>query len=123
MSVLACNDGYLRVFSMKNLKLHKVIKGVSGSPVCIDVAKTNGSESLACDMHSHRDLVAVGYQDNSFIVYSILQGFKPLYRGCEHRSFVCQVKFDNFYMLKQRILQEHEAIERMEEAKQSVVYS
>lgn len=113
--ILACDDGYLRVFSMKNLKLHKVIKGVAGSPVCIDVAKTNGSDSLACDMQSHRDLVAVGYQDNSFIVYSILQGFKPLYRGCEHRSFVCQVKFDNYYMQKQRMLHEHRAIERMEE--------
>ena len=51
-------------------------------------------------MDSHRDLVAVGYQDNSFVIYSILQGFKPLYRGCEHRSFLSQVKFDNWYMKK-----------------------
>ena len=102
--IAACNDGYLRVFSFKNLKLHKVIKGVAGSPVCIDVAKTNGSPSEACDMGSHRDLVAVGYQDNSFVVYSILQGFKPIYRGCEHRSFVCQVKFDNYFMHKQRLV-------------------
>jgi len=49
-------------------------------------------------MQSHRDLVAVGYQDNSFVVYSILQGFKPLFRGCEHRSFVSQIKFDNYFM-------------------------
>ncbi len=87
--IVACNDGYLRVFSLKNLLLVKVVKGMGGSPTCIDVAKTDGSDRLAVDMDSHRDLVAVGYQDNSFIVYSILQGFKPLYRAQEHRSFVC----------------------------------
>ena len=87
--IAACNDGYLRVFSLKNLQLHKVIKGVSGSPVCIDVAKTSGTDKQAVDMDSHRDLVAVGYEDNTFVIYSMLQGFKPLYRACEHRGFVC----------------------------------
>lgn len=62
-------------------------------------------------MKSHRDLIAVGYQDNSFIVYSILQGFKPLFRGCEHRNFVCQVKFDNYFMKKQLEEMEKEAEE------------
>ena len=98
--IAACNDGYLRVFSLKNLSLQKVIKGVAGNPVCIDVAKTNGSDRLSVDLQSHRDLVAVGYEDNSFVIYSILQGFKPLYRGTEHKNFVCQVKFDNYYMRK-----------------------
>ena len=88
---------------------------MSGSPVCLDVAKTNGSANLACDTESHRDLVAVGYQDNSFVVYSILQGFRPLYRGCEHRSFVCQVKFDNFFMQKQ--MQERNGHDPIEEQK------
>ena len=87
--IAACNDGYLRVFTLKHLQLYKVIKGIAGSPICIDVAKTSGSTNSAADTKSHRDLVAVGYQDNSFIVYSILQGFKPLFRGNEHRSFVC----------------------------------
>jgi len=59
--VAACNDGYLRVFSLKNLQLHKVVKGLGGNPICIDVAKTNGSLCLASDPDSHRDLVAVGY--------------------------------------------------------------
>ena len=103
---------------MKSLKMHKVIKGVAGSPVCIDVAKTNGSENLSCDKTSHRDLVAVGYQDNSFIVYSILQGFVPICRGCEHRSFVCQVKFDNFYMQRQKAHKDVDLMDRLEEAKQ-----
>lgn len=59
--IAACGDGYLRVFSLKNLMLIKVIKGVAGNPTCIDVAKSNGSEKLAVDSTSHRDLVAVGY--------------------------------------------------------------
>ena len=41
--VTACNDGYVRVFSLKNLQLQRVIKGVGGNPLCIDVAKTSGS--------------------------------------------------------------------------------
>ena len=106
--IAACDDGYLRVFSLKSLQLHKVVKGCGGNPICIDVAKTNGNRSEACDMNSHRDLVAVGYQDNSFVVYSILQGFKPLYRAFEHRNFVSQVKFDNYYMMKQLQIQEEE---------------
>ena len=78
----------------------KVIKGVAGSPICMDIAKTNGSTSQATDFESHRDLLAVGYQDDSFVVYSILKNFQPLYRGFEHRSFICQIKFDNFHMHK-----------------------
>lgn len=70
--VAACNDGFLRVFTLKNLQLFKVIKGLAGSPTCIDVAKSSGSTKFAVDMESHRDLIAVGYEDNSFIVYSIL---------------------------------------------------
>ena len=80
--------------------MQKVIKGVSGNPTCIDIAKTDGSWQQAVDFDTHRDLMCVGYQDDTFVVYSILQGFKPLYRGFEHRSFVCQVKFDNYHMGK-----------------------
>lgn len=120
--IAACNDGYLRVFSLKNLQLHKVIKGLAGNPICIDIAKTNGSLRLATDPDSHRDLVAVGYQDNSFVIYSILQGFKPLYRGFEHRSFVCQVKFDNYFMLKQlyRDQEEEKRGDETSEVKQNI---
>ena len=99
--VVACNDGYIRVFSIKNLLLHRVIKGLGGVPLCIDIAETNGNVTHAVDKNAHRDLMAVGYSDDSFIVYSILQGFKPLYKGTDHRSFVSQIKFDNFFMKKQ----------------------
>ena len=78
-----------------------MIKGLGGNPLCIDVAETNGAGKKSVDFEAHRDLMVVGYSDDSFIVYSILQGFKPLYRGCEHRSFVSQAKFDNYFMKKQ----------------------
>lgn len=66
-----------------------MIKGLSGNPLCIDIARTNGCAQESVDMDSHRDLMVVGYSDDSFVVYSILQGFKPLFRGTEHRNFVC----------------------------------
>lgn len=49
-----------------------------------------------------RDLVAVGYEDDSFIVYSILRDFQPMFRGVGHRAFISQIKFDNFYMDEQQ---------------------
>jgi len=45
-----------------------------------------------------RDLLAVGFEDDSFIIYSIQSDFRPLYRGLGHRSFVSQVRFDNYYI-------------------------
>lgn len=41
--------------------------------------------------------MGVGFEDDTFIVYSIQQGFRPIFRGLGHRSFVSQVKFDSFY--------------------------
>ena len=97
----ACNDCYIRVFSLKNLQLQRVIKGLGGNPLCLDVAETNGNDTQTADRDTHRDLMAVGYSDDSFIIYSILQGFKPLFKGLGHRSFVSQIKFDNYFMKKQ----------------------
>jgi len=39
-------------------------------------------------LNDQRDLLAVGYEDDSFIVYSILKDFEPLYRGVGHRAFI-----------------------------------
>lgn len=36
--IAACNDGYLKVFSPQKGNLIKVIKGISGNPICMDVA-------------------------------------------------------------------------------------
>ena len=35
--VVACNDGYLKVFSPQKGKTIRVIKGISGNPICLDV--------------------------------------------------------------------------------------
>ena len=43
-------------------------------------------------------MLAVGYEDDSFIVYSILKDFQPMFRGVGHRAFIGQIKFDNHYM-------------------------
>ena len=102
--VAACNDGYLRVFSLAKIVMLKAVKGISGNPVCMDIARTEGS-GLSAEKAEPRDLLAVGFEDDSFIVYSILQGFKPLFRGLGHRSFVSQVRFDNFYIAQQIKLQ------------------
>lgn len=61
---------------------------------------------MSAEKAERRDLVAVGYEDDSFIIYSILQGFKPLFRGLGHRSFVSQVRFDNYYIAEQIKLQQ-----------------
>ena len=37
--ILACNDGYLKVFDpFGGTKLVRGVKGVSGNPICLDVA-------------------------------------------------------------------------------------
>jgi hypothetical protein len=64
--------------------LIKVIKGISGNPICMDVAGLGHIPTL----NDQRDLLAVGYEDDSFIVYSILKDFEPLYRGVGHRAFI-----------------------------------
>lgn len=41
--VAACGDGYLRVFNAAQKLMIKAIKGVSGNPLCIDVARMEGA--------------------------------------------------------------------------------
>jgi len=93
--VAACGDGYLRVFNVAERRILKAIKGVSGNPLCIDVARMEGAGLNSAKESMARDLMAVGFEDDSFIIYSIQADFKPIYRGLGHRSFVSQVRFDN----------------------------
>jgi hypothetical protein len=39
-------------------------------------------------LKEQRDLLAVGYEDDSFVVYSILKDFQPMFRGVGHRAFI-----------------------------------
>ena len=81
--VAACSDCYIRVFNLKDLTIFATIRGVFGSPLCLDVSGDN-------------NLLIAGYEDDSFIIYGIKTNFLPLCRGLGHSSFVSQVKFDNF---------------------------
>jgi hypothetical protein len=47
-------------------------------------------------------LLAVGYEDDSFVVYSIQKDFQPMFRGMGHRAFIGQIKFDNYYIDAQK---------------------
>ena len=57
----------------------------------------------------------IGYEDDSFVIYSILQDFEPLIRGKGHRSFVSVVRFDNYYVAKQLEMQAEKENEMFEE--------
>lgn len=117
--IAACGDGYLRVVNMSKLIMLKAIKGVSGNPICMDIAKNEGSGTSAGKGSETRDLIAVGFDDDSFVVYSMIQGFVPLYRGVGHRSYVSQIRFDNFYLAEtNRVREQQKRIELdMERAK------
>ena len=62
----------------------KVIKGMAGNPICMDVSGLCHRASLK----KQRDMLAVGYEDDSFVVYSILKDFQPMFRGVGHRAFI-----------------------------------
>ncbi len=57
------------------------VKGIFGSPLCLDVSKDN-------------TMLAAGYDDDTFLLYSMQFGynnglsFVPLCRGLGHKSFV-----------------------------------
>ena len=92
MMATACNDGYIRLFNLSDSFLMCTLKGVFGAPLCLDVC---------------RSLLVAGFEDDTFIVYhlyftgttpSVLSAVQPLLRGIGHKSFVCQVRFDNYLM-------------------------
>jgi hypothetical protein len=67
------------------------VKGVFGSPLCLDVTK-------------EASLLTVGFDDDTFVIYGLnffnerLPQIQPLCRAVGHKSFVCQVKFDYYAM-------------------------
>lgn len=70
--VAACGDGYLRVFNISTMVMIKAVKGYAGKPTCIDIAKNEGSGANSGIGSETRDLIAVGFDDDSFIVYSMI---------------------------------------------------
>jgi hypothetical protein len=93
--ISACNDGFLRLFNLVEHTLIATVKSVFGAPLCLDLSRDNAN------------LLAVGFEDDSFVLYGLSFGVgggapsstvTPLCRGVGHKSFVCQVKFDNYMM-------------------------
>ena len=72
------------MFEPEQGKLLRVIKGISGNPICMDVSGLNHNSRLS----EQRDLIAVAYEDDSFIVYSVARDFLPVCRGVGHRAFI-----------------------------------
>jgi hypothetical protein len=70
--VAACGDGYLRVVNMSKLIMLKAVKGMAGNPICIDIAKNEGAGTNSGQGSETRDLIAVGFDDDSFVVYSMI---------------------------------------------------
>ena len=68
MVVTACNDGYIRVWNITKQVMEKAIKGCSGNPLCLDIA---GLGTASAYLSEQRNMMAVGYEDDSFLVYSI----------------------------------------------------
>jgi hypothetical protein len=52
----ACNDGFIRLFSITESFLMCTLQGVFGSPLCLDVSKDS-------------TLLISGYEDDSFLIY------------------------------------------------------
>lgn len=71
----ACNDCYIRVFDVKEMNLIACLKGVFGAPLCLDISPD-------------KNLLAAGFEDDTFIIYGIKLNFAPLCRGVGHYSFV-----------------------------------
>ena len=82
---VASNDAYIKIFSIDDLVLVAALKGIFGSPLCLDVSKD-------------QSLLIAGYEDDTFIIYTTKLNFTPVCRGVGHHSFVSQVKFDNYLM-------------------------
>ncbi len=71
----ACSDTYIRIFNVKEILLVASIKGISGTPLCLDVNKD-------------QSLLIAGYEDDSFIIYGIRFNFTAICRGVGHHSFI-----------------------------------
>ena len=99
MSVLyliaACNDNYVRFFNLQALKVTQAIKG-----------RDYNGQPLSFDVSPDRQLIAIGFEDDSFITYLIEmkdQGtyldIIPVIRGVGHKNFISSIKFDAHFQI------------------------
>lgn len=101
--IAACNDNYIRFFNLQALKMSLAFKG-----------STNNGQPLCFDVSPDRQLMAVGFEDDSFITYSFNVYQKgeeveidiiPVMRGVGHKNFVSCLRFDkNFHYQHNKFL-------------------
>lgn len=105
--VAACNDHYIKFFNLRNICMAVSFKGRdhNGAPLCFDISPD-------------RKMIAVGFEDDSFIAYNfeVQDGGNrievvPIVRGVGHKNFISNLKFDvyfqqNHFKYLQRVFEE-----------------
>jgi hypothetical protein len=92
------SDSYIRFFNFRAIKVIYALNNdhKNGKPLCLDFS-------------SDRLLMAVGYENDSFITYCLevrdlgmSMRIIPVAKGVGHRNFVRTLSFDNFYFDHQK---------------------
>ena len=91
--VAACNDNFIRFFNLQSIKM----------PLAYESRDHNG-QPLSFDISPDKQIMAVGYEDDSFITYHFEVkdngqqiDIVPIMRGVGHKNFVQCIKFDKFF--------------------------
>jgi len=68
--------------------------------------KDHNGQPLCFDVSADRQMIAIGFEDDSFITYYLEvkdQGLTieiiPIMRGVGHRNFVSSLKFDTYFQI------------------------
>ena len=91
----ACNDNFIRFFNLQSIKM----------PLAYESRDHNG-QPLSFDISPDKQMMAVGYEDDSFITYHFEVkdngqqiDILPIMRGVGHKNFVQCIKFDKFFQI------------------------
>ena len=93
--IAACNDNYIRFFNLQSIKM----------PLAYQSRNHNG-QPLSFDISPDKQMLAVGYEDDSFITYhfevrdaGLTIDIIPIMRGVGHRNFIQCIRFDKFFQI------------------------
>ena len=91
--IAACSDDYIRFFNLQGICLPLSFK-----------SKDHNGTPLSFDISPDRQLLAVGFEDDSFVTYHFEVKEKgtvidiiPILRGVGHRNFISALKFDRYF--------------------------
>ncbi len=79
LMIAACSDGYLKILNFITFQFEKALPSVYGAPTCFTI---------------NEDMMPVGYEDDSIIIYNPVKDFLPMFKLEGHKSFVTQVLID-----------------------------